>query len=1142
MKDDDDDEYIQRILAAASVEISNGTSAAATLQAWLGLTVDDTNNIELESTVEDAELSDSVYGLVAEWLMHVYKPEQQQQQQDATTAVTAAVTVSMSRNQLLESQSSPDDITLDAVWDSVRVTRWLRYWMDLHVSGSRVEPNGSSNNNNDNTASVSTLSQRLLQQDSWERLVNALFYHIQYLPVLQSQMDRYTNTLRQQQSSLSSANGLSPELATSRIQHYQRAQETAARLQIEWQEHLQRLQVITGEWYASSVATTNNNNNNGATTAATSQRRVYMRKCMGQTWSQFVRGQGVVSVGGLRQENTQAAGIHLTLKVLHRILLGVSQTGPAHRHLLFHQLLPLHRIQGMVLWRDQTAVLELYHEPLTVCVAVLLQKQLAWVPAVVTALLHKDIFPVSGNTPKQVLLLHEIDTFLGLLVGANDKEWQQAVKDITWLRSLYQVTGRCMASDHSRVAERALSLFKNAQFERLVQHQLDLALSILLPVLVKNEPSWNPTVRKMTYHVLVKLKGYDDKVFASASQRVFATPLVSDSAMSPQAPRVASASASSITAQSKGGVTPIGLSLKAGMGTWRPPTKTRTGPGSMPPPFARPRPFSSAAPPPATVTGVAPWAMNATPSTVPPVSAPVSAASLPPLTVTGVAPWAMKLPPSVPTAASHKRRAPDSASKITTEETDPPESGNSDTDPPLLGLERVLAYMKQIQPPEEEHGVSSWSQSQMEETPTLLPNLKFHDLVFGHDLGTGAFGSVRYARLIEKSKTRSHWPEYAVKVVSTEKIRELGYETSIQREIAVLRMLSHPGIARLVSSFRFQEGAYLVLEYASGGDLHTLLRKHGSLDHESTRFVMGEVVGALASVHDLGLVYADLKPENIVITETGHVKLTDFGGSRPVTQAAKDRIKSIAKDILKTLRDGGWKQGASLKSDDTDDPMDEDTVASEQEDMRIEGTTAYLPPEVVMGAYPTTTADSWALGCVLYQCLSGRPPLLEGDDTATRNRIVSFDAHESSNEVDRLFQDKHAIGILPEAKDLIKSLLEREPSKRPGMHQTAQHDFFTNASVDVFNLHLKPAYPLDVGDVSPSPDAQWSRRQFSSIWAPQPVAYNISLPTEDETFSPPYDASLTAPIAEGEETTGFFSTTAGQLPGKLGLISERESR
>lgn len=182
------------------------------------------------------------------------------------------------------------------------------------------------------------------------------------------------------------------------------------------------------------------------------------------------------------------------------------------------------------------------------------------------------------------------------------------------------------------------------------------------------------------------------------------------------------------------------------------------------------------------------------------------------------------------------------------------------------GLVHVLYYMEQCKPPgmeddEDEHASSSWSKAQMSETPTLLPDLKFHDLVFGQELGQGAFGVVRYARLIDRTKTRSQWPEYAVKVIATEKMKEMGYEYSVAREIACLHLVSHPNVARLVSSFRFQQGAYLVLEYASGGDLHQLLQQHGSLDVPSCQFVMGEIVAALASLHDdLGFVYSDLKP------------------------------------------------------------------------------------------------------------------------------------------------------------------------------------------------------------------------------------------------------------------------------------------
>jgi serine/threonine protein kinase len=284
------------------------------------------------------------------------------------------------------------------------------------------------------------------------------------------------------------------------------------------------------------------------------------------------------------------------------------------------------------------------------------------------------------------------------------------------------------------------------------------------------------------------------------------------------------------------------------------------------------------------------------------------------------------------------------------------------------------------------------------------------------------------------------------------------------------------------------------------------------------------------SIHENGFLYGDLKPENVVITETGHIKLTDFGGCRPVTEAAKALVKSVARHALKNMRDGDWKEYPP-PSDKTDSSSNGDGEMGEdddfEEDVRIEGTTSYLPPEVVLGAFPTMAADSWALGCVLYQCLSGRPPLLEADEVATKNRIVSFDVSidPSTAGVDPLFDDKHAAAIPDEARDLITQLLDRDPSKRPGTNEVAEHAFFTS---NVFALYSQPAYPLDVGTVAPTPNAQWARRQFSSIWAPQPAAYNIALPTgttaRNETSVPVENG----PIQEGEEASGFF-TPSGKL-------------
>ena len=247
----------------------------------------------------------------------------------------------------------------------------------------------------------------------------------------------------------------------------------------------------------------------------------------------------------------------------------------------------------------------------------------------------------------------------------------------------------------------------------------------------------------------------------------------------------------------------------------------------------------------------------------------------------------------------------------------------------------------------------------------------------------------------------------------------------------------------------------------------------------------------------------------------------------------------MSKDILKNLRNGDWKDTTQSHSDLDDlDNCDEEAEPDSSkmdsnndnwiDDFRVEGTTAYLPPEVVMGSFPTFAADAWALGCVTYQCLTGRPPIIEADDEATRNRIVRFaiSPDPAHNGIDQLFADKHAAGVNSEARDFIKRLLDRVPSKRPSMNQLADHEFF---STNVFALHSQTAYPLDIGSIGPAPNAQWARRQFSSIWAPQPEAYNISRSTNVSTNNKRTKSLSERPILEGDEASFCFSAI-GRVP------------
>ena len=270
-----------------------------------------------------------------------------------------------------------------------------------------------------------------------------------------------------------------------------------------------------------------------------------------------------------------------------------------------------------------------------------------------------------------------------------------------------------------------------------------------------------------------------------------------------------------------------------------------------------------------------------------------------------------------------------------------------------------------------------------------------------------------------------------------------------------------------------------------------------------------------------------------MITESGHIKLTDFGGCRPVTLGAKEMITKSAKNVFKDLRDGDWKPRVKkVKEFDMDDDCESDDDDFLQDydpdaDVRIEGTTIYLPPEVALGSFPTLAADSWALGCVLYQCLSGRPPIFEADEMRAKNRIVSFDVKNSqSDRENSLFDNNMNADIELSARDLIIQLMNRNSNERPTMMEVASHSFFKDSGLDAFTLWRQPARKLECGNAEPPPaDAGWARRQLSRMWAPQPQAYDIPSDDFSQIGAGANGREYLIPITEGKEAPCFFSKT-----------------
>ncbi|CAN0420364.1 unnamed protein product, partial [Hapterophycus canaliculatus] len=170
---------------------------------------------------------------------------------------------------------------------------------------------------------------------------------------------------------------------------------------------------------------------------------------------------------------------------------------------------------------------------------------------------------------------------------------------------------------------------------------------------------------------------------------------------------------------------------------------------------------------------------------------------------------------------------------------------------------------------------------------------------------------------------------------------------------------------------------------------------------------------------------------------------------------------------------------------------------TEEEEPRAEGTAAYMSPEVARGGTPGIAADAWALGCVLFLCLSARPPIFAETDEMTLKRVVRFSTNTGGSKVSGSDHPTLPPAISESPRLLVRALMEPDPTMRLGVEHAAKHEFLAHGGVDVFSLHRQKPVELAQGSVAPAPNAAWSRRQNSMIWAPMPQEYRFDAVSQD---------------------------------------------
>nr|AML78130.1 putative LOV domain-containing protein [Telesonix jamesii] len=298
-------------------------------------------------------------------------------------------------------------------------------------------------------------------------------------------------------------------------------------------------------------------------------------------------------------------------------------------------------------------------------------------------------------------------------------------------------------------------------------------------------------------------------------------------------------------------------------------------------------------------------------------------------------------------------------------------------------------------------------------------------------LGSGDTGSVH---LVELCGTGLH---FAMKAMDKNVMlnRNKVHRACAEREI--LDMLDHPFLPALYASFQTKTHICLITDYCPGGELFILLDRQPMkvLKEDAVRFYAVEVVVALEYLHCQGIIYRDLKPENVLLQSDGHVALTDFDLS--CLTSCKPQL------LIPSIND----KKKQHKGQQNPIFMAEPMRASNS----FVGTEEYIAPEIIAGAGHTSAVDWWALGILLYEMLYGYTPFRG----KTRQKTFANILHK-----DLKFPGSIAASL--HVKQLMYRLLHRDPRNRLGTREGAneikEHPFFRGVNWALVRCESPPQH------------------------------------------------------------------------------------
>ena len=308
---------------------------------------------------------------------------------------------------------------------------------------------------------------------------------------------------------------------------------------------------------------------------------------------------------------------------------------------------------------------------------------------------------------------------------------------------------------------------------------------------------------------------------------------------------------------------------------------------------------------------------------------------------------------------------------------------------------------------------SSKPNSRLNSEKIAYEEAEFGDLEYISTIGIGGFGRVELVRVLNDNKP------LALKRIKKAHIRELKQEQHVVNERNILLQCRSPFIIKMYRTYRDRKYVYLLSEACLGGELWTLLRTKNYFNDNWARFYTGCALEALAYLHARGVVYRDLKPENLVLSPNGYAKLCDFGFAKKIGRHG-DRTYTFC------------------------------------------GTPEYVAPEIILNKGHDFTADLWALGIFIYELATGIPPFNYNDNMETYRAALRGVAQQGWGKNNSQQNSENRDLVSKGTKEIILALAREQPYERlgagrGGFNDIRRHKWFR--SFDFNGLIMRTLQP-----------------------------------------------------------------------------------